>query len=328
MKLDLPQKVVDVIQTVTRAGFEIYIVGGAVRDTLIKRPTYDWDFTTNATPEQITDLFNDSFYNNKYGMVGIPTEDEELRPFEITTFRTEHGYSDSRRPDKVEWGKTLKEDVERRDFTINALALEVTKIGKSNKQLSTIECTVKLIDYFDGEKDLKNKIIRAVGNPNERFSEDALRMMRAVRIASELNFIIEESTKTAINQNATLIHKIAAERIKDELLKLIASPHAHNGIVQMREVGLLKAILPELEETFGVGQKSPQRHHVHDVGTHSLLSLKFCPSQDPIVRFATLIHDIGKPHVRSVKSNNVVTFYNHEVVGGSKADSKTTSTFQ
>ncbi len=316
MKVELPVEALEILTTIEAAGFEAYLVGGAVRDTLIGRTTYDWDFTTNATPEKICELFEDSYYNNKYGMVGIPSKNDHNRPYEVTTFRTEHGYSDSRRPDSVTWGTSIKEDVERRDFTINALAMQLVSVDTHHVEIGSAICDVKLLDFFSGKDDLKNKTIRAVGDAKARFSEDALRMMRAVRIASELNFVIAEDTKLALVRNASLITNIAPERIKDELLKLIASPHAYKGIELMNEVGLLREILPEMENTIGIDQKSPNRHHKHDVWTHSVLSLKFCPSNDPIVRFATLIHDIGKPQVRVLQPNGVVTFYNHEVVGG------------
>ena len=302
MNIKLPKNVLNIITTFEKEKFEIYVVGGAVRDILMKKMVFDWDFTTNATPKQILQLFPDAFYTNEFGTVGLPPENEGERPYEITTFRTEHGYSDTRRPDKVKWGKTLEEDLKRRDFTINALALAKAK------------SKYKLVDLFDGQKDLEEKLIRAVGNPNERFSEDALRMMRAVRIATELNFMIEKKTLSAIKKNKQLIHKISKERIKDELTKILASEHPFEGMTLFRETGLSKEILPELENTFGVEQKSPGRHHIYDVGTHGMLSLKNCPSTDPIVRFATLVHDIGKPQTRKVLKNGTVTFYNHELV--------------
>lgn len=304
MKFDLPRFVLEILQKFEKADFEIYIVGGAVRDLLTKRPVDDWDFTTNATPKEIQKLLPESFYDNVFGTVGIKHKEFE-NPLEITTFRTEHGYSDKRRPDKVKWGKNLGEDLKRRDFTINALALQ--------------PASFKLTDLFDGQKDLDKKIVRAVGNPQERFSEDALRMMRAIRIAAELGFKIEGKTLSAIKRNATLIEKIAKERIKDELMKILASPNPYEGIVLFRESGLMVKILPELEKAFGVEQKSPGRHHIYDVGTHSFLSLKNCKSQNPIVRFATLIHDIGKPQTYKKLKTGVITFYNHEVVGARTA---------
>ena len=305
MKVQPPKKAQSILSNIERGGYEIYIVGGAVRDALMSKPIYDWDFTTNAKPEEILKLLksDDPYYTNEFGTVGVPADKDE-RPFEITTFRTEHGYSDSRRPDKVKWGKSLKEDLKRRDFTINAMAL---KYKKGNDEF-------ELIDYYQGQKDLEDKLIRAVGNPNERFSEDALRMMRAVRIAAELGFTIEDDTLSAINKNTAKINRIAKERVKDELLKILASLYPYEGMVIFRNVGLMQEILPELESTFGVEQKSPGRHHIYDVGTHSLLSLKYCKSKDPITRFAALIHDIGKPQTFKKMESGTITFYNHEVI--------------
>lgn len=318
MEVQIPIFVLKIIKEFSKKGFEIYIVGGAVRDALMNKYIYDWDLATNARPQEMLDLMPNAFYDNKFGTVGITDESLE-RPLEITTFRTEHGYSDTRRPDRIEWGKTLEEDLKRRDFTINSLALKISNsilIGDLNKtrdsSLLTVDC--KLIDLFGGERDLVNKLIRAVGDANDRFSEDALRMIRAVRIAAELGFTIEEKTLLAIKSSASLIHKIAKERVKDELLKILGSPDPFHGMVLFRESQLMAEILPELEKTFGVEQKSPQRHHIYDVGNHLLMSLKFCKTIDPIVRFATLIHDIGKPQTFKKLENGVITFYNHEVV--------------
>lgn len=300
----LPKSVVDILEKFSEKGFEIYIVGGVVRDLLTGREANDWDFTTNATPEKILKIVEGGLYNNKFGTVFTPNPDEKGRPHEITTFRKEEGYSDYRHPDKIVWGKTLKDDLSRRDFTINALALD--------KKFS-------IVDLYKGQEDLKEKIIRTVGNPDERFSEDALRMMRAVRIASELGFVIEDKTFEAIKKNAALINKIAKERIKEELFKILASPNPYDGMLLLRNSGLLAEILPEMEKAFGIEQKSPGRHHIYDVGTHLLMSLKFCKSQDPLVRFATLIHDIGKPQTYKKLSTGVITFYNHEVIGSRTA---------
>jgi len=296
--MDLPKSVSDILKKFRDKKFEIYIVGGAVRDILMGKTVHDWDFTTNATPEEILKVLPDGFYDNIFGTVGLAVEGFE-RPFEITTFRTEEGYSDRRRPDKVSWGKTLEEDLSRRDFTINAIALDDNG---------------KIIDPFGGEKDLKEKLIRAVGDANERFDEDALRMMRAVRIAAELGFTIEDKTFEAIKRNAPLIGKIAKERVKDELFKLLSSSYPYEGIILFRNSGLMNEILPELEKCFGVEQKSVGRHHIYDVGTHLLMSLKECKSPDPVTRFATLIHDIGKPQTYKKLETGVITFYNHEMV--------------
>jgi tRNA nucleotidyltransferase (CCA-adding enzyme) len=296
-KTDLPDEVNSILTKFKKSGFEIYVVGGAVRDLLMGKTVTDWDFTTDGTPEDILKIIPDGFYDNTYGTVGLVVKGFE-KPFEITTYRTEHGYSDARRPDKVEWGKSLKEDLLRRDFTINALAYD----GKA------------LTDYYGGQDDIQNKLLKAVGDPNERFGEDALRMMRAVRIAGELNFKIEKNTFEAIKTNAGLINKIAKERIKDELFKILTSNTPYDGIVHLKESGLMDEILPELSKCFGVEQKSPSRHHIYDVGTHLLMSLKECKSVDPITRFATLIHDIGKPQTYRKLPTGVITFYNHEMV--------------
>jgi tRNA nucleotidyltransferase (CCA-adding enzyme) len=305
IKVESPKEVKDILNKFQAGGFEIYIVGGAVRDVLTGKHIYDWDFTTNATPEQILKLFPDGYYDNDFGTVGIKTEEEGLRPFEITTYRTEAGYSDSRRPDKVDWGKTLEEDLKRRDFTINAMALKPIA-GKTDEY--------ELIDLYGGQKDLDQKHIKAVGDANERFSEDALRMMRAVRIASQLGFSIEKDTLEAIKANAPLIERIAKERVKDELIKIFASPNPYDGMLIFRNVRLMQEVLPEMEKAFGVEQKSPGRHHIYDVGTHLLMSLKFCKSEDPITRFATMIHDIGKPQTYKKLYTGTITFYNHEMV--------------
>jgi len=304
IKAQLPKFVKKILEKFETNKFEIYIVGGAVRDIILGKIIDDWDFTTNATPEQILKIFPEGFYDNKFGTVGIKDQSSK-RPYQITTYRKEYGYSDSRRPDKIKWGKTLKEDLSRRDFTINAMAL---------KQIKEKDNEYQLIDEFKGQKDLKAKKIRAVGNPDKRFSEDALRMMRAIRIASELNFSIEDKTLKAIKKNANLIKKIAKERVKEEFFKLLSSSHPYEGIVIFKNSGLMSEIIPELEETFGVEQKSPGRHHIYDVGTHLFMSLKSCRSKNPIVRFATLIHDIGKPQTCKVLESGVITFYNHEVV--------------
>jgi len=297
LKLNIPAQVREILDKFIKAKFEIYIVGGVVRDAILEKKLYDWDFTTNAVPEEILKLFPDGFYDNTYGTVGLENEDGG-KPYEITTFRTEHGYSDNRRPDEVKWGKSLKEDVVRRDFTINALALNPK---------------FEVIDLVDGLQDVQNKLIRAVGNPTERFAEDALRMMRAVRLAAQLGFTIEQATLQAIQANAGKITQISAERIRDELLKIIASDYPVDGYLLLKNCGLGKYILPEMESTFGVQQKSPGRHHIYDVGTHSVESLRHCQSADPITRLATLIHDVGKVKTQKIYPDGKITFYNHEM---------------
>lgn len=303
MKVKLPDFVNTIIDKFEQEGYEIYVVGGAVRDLLMGKMVDDWDFTTNATPEEILKIFPDGFYDNAFGTVGISHE-SSINPYEITTFRKEFGYTDKRRPDKVEWGKSLKEDLKRRDFTINAMAFK--RKGKDEYEI---------IDPFGGKKDIKKKVIKAVGDANERFSEDALRMMRAIRIAAEMGFTIEEKTFEAIKTNSPSINKIARERVKDELLKLMGSLHPYEGLVIFRNSLLMNEILPEVEKMFGVEQKSPGRHHIYDVGNHALFSVKHCKNKNPIVRLAALIHDIGKPQTFKRTDDGIITFYNHEVVG-------------
>lgn len=312
LKLNVPKLVKETLAKFKEAGYEIYIVGGVVRDAILGKELYDWDFTTNAAPEEILKIVDgglpagrQGFYDNKYGTVGVKDE-AGGRPFEITTFRKEYGYSDARRPDRVEWGKSLQEDLARRDFTINAMALKCSVL---NAQCSKFE----LIDLYNGLKDLQDKLVRAVGDPMERFGEDALRMMRAIRIAAQLGFAIEEKTLGAIKSNAGKIYKIAPERIRDELLKTMASDYPADGYLLLKNSGLGELILPEMEKTFGVEQKSPGRHHVYDVGTHSVESLRYCKSADPITRLATLIHDVGKAKTQRVYSDGRITFYNHEM---------------
>jgi len=318
MKVKLPKFVRYILKTVADSGHTIYIVGGVTRDILMKRESNDWDFTTDATPEIITALFENSFYDNKFGTVGIinlgDKQNEFIKPevFEITTFRKDIGYSDRRHPDKIEWGKSLEDDLIRRDFTMNAIAFKPNPV---NQPLNKEYWELEIIDPYNGQNDIQNNIIRAVGNPDERFREDALRMMRAVRFSTQLGFTIEPKTFQAIQKKINLIEKISGERIRDELLKLLSYPQAANGYRLLHESGLAKKILPEVEQGYGVEQKSPGRHHIYDVWTHSIMSLQFCPSKDPIVRLAVLIHDIGKPLTVNKEQNGTITFYNHEIVG-------------
>ena len=298
-QLVLPDKAKKIIQKLKKPGFEAYVVGGYIRDLLLKRAkdSIGIDFTTNATPEQIQTIFPQAKYENRFGTVIVPLENHDY--VEITTYRTEHSYSDCRHPDQVVWGKTLKEDLKRRDFTINAFCYD----GQT------------FVDLFAGLKDLKNKVIRTIGKPEERFQEDALRLMRAVRFSSELGFTIEPQTLKAISENAKLLESISHERIRDEFLKILSSNHAEQGVILLKDTGLLNIFLPELVEAFSIEQVSPQRHHIYDLGTHLVKTLAECQNPDPIVRLASLLHDIGKIKTRAVTKDGVVTFYNHEVVG-------------
>jgi putative nucleotidyltransferase with HDIG domain len=311
----IPKHILDIEKKFTDAGFEIYLIGGCVRDILQNKTPQDWDLTTNATPEQMLKLFPDGFYDNAFGTVGLPLKKllniEHEGVVEITTFRTEKGYADRRHPEKVEWRKTIEEDLSRRDFTMNAIALKLTT---TDQKLKT-----NIIDPYDGQTDLKNKLIRAVGDADLRFKEDALRLMRAIRFAAQLGFQIEEKTLSAITNDAKLLSEIAKERVRDELMKLLKSEYPYEGVMLLKNTGLLDFILPELVEGIGISQSRPGRHHTEDVFTHNVLSLKYCPSTDPLVRFATLIHDVGKPRVQSVDEKGLVIFYNHEIAGAKLA---------
>lgn len=318
--MNIENKIKEILEKIEKAGFEAAAVGGAVRNILLKKPVDGWDLTTNATPDELLKIFPEAHYTNRFGTVLVPIDKKEI--VEITTYRTEGVYSDSRHPDKVVWGKTLEEDLARRDFTVNAIAFKKVESGKwkvdrypKNSQLSILNSQFIIVDPYGGKADLKNKVIRAVGNANERFGEDALRMMRAVRFATILRFSIEGKTLEAIKNNSGKLSGISGERIREELFKVVASDNVDLGMNLFRETGLLKIFMPELEVCFRVEQVSPKRHHIFDVGTHCVMSAKHCPSSNVIVRFAAMLHDIGKAKVAKVTDEGVRTFYNHEVAG-------------
>jgi poly(A) polymerase/tRNA nucleotidyltransferase (CCA-adding enzyme) len=303
MKYDIPKEISEVAAGLAAAGYSSYLVGGSVRDLMIGKTPKDWDVATNARPDEIQKIFTDSVYENNFGTVGVKTRsgDPTLAVVEVTTFREEGGYSDFRHPDEIKFAKTIGEDLSRRDFTVNAMALDVKG---------------EIVDPYGGEADLKKKIIRAVGDPDTRFKEDALRLMRAVRFASELGFKIDEETAEAIKRNSALLGEIALERIRDELAKLIMSAgHGpKEGIEQLENLGLLRYILPELEDGIGVGQN---KHHIYTVWEHNLLALDYAARENASleVRLASLLHDVGKPRAKAGDGPDS-TFYGHEVVGG------------
>lgn len=320
MMTKIPEEIINIYHKIQSSGFKVYFVGGCVRNLLMKIKVKDWDLTTSAAPQEILKLFPDGFYDNQFGTVGIPIEIEtggEFAPHnkvvEITTFRTERDYSDRRHPKVIEWGKSIEEDLARRDFTINAIALELINYKKK------LPLAFKIIDSYEGQKDIKSKIIRAVGDPKKRFKEDALRLLRAIRLATELTFTIEEKTWTEMVSDAFLIKEISKERIKDEFLRILGSEYPYDGVMLLKNSGILDFILPELSKGIGISQERPGRHHKNDVFTHNILSLKFCPSKDPIVRFAALIHDFGKAVVAAKDEKGFVIFHNHEVVSAKMA---------
>lgn len=287
----LPLATRDVFVRFLKHKKEIYLVGAGVRAILKGEPPKDCDFTSSATPEEIQEIMKDldPFYDNAYGTVGIPIKsDSKEEVYEITPYRTERGYSDARRPDEVTWGDSLEEDVKRRDFTMNSVV-----IGPADNGEDFI-----LIDYLDGLKDFENGVIRTVGEPRKRFAEDALRMMRAVRFASQLGFVIDSETLNGIKENAALLNRISKERIKDELLKILKSSYPADGIHLLTTTGLMEFIVPEVLEAKGVAQTG---HHTLDVYSHMLEALRHCPSTDPIVRLATFLHDVGKPRTRRLR---------------------------
>lgn len=298
--MEIPKQVNLIMEKLQKADYEAYIVGGCVRDFLRNVKPQDWDITTNAKPEEIRKLFPKSFYENKFGTVTVQvkSEDKTLSEIEVTTYRVDEKYTDKRHPDKIRFAETIEEDLARRDFTINAIAMNIAG---------------KMIDPFDGEKDLKNKIIQAVGEPDDRFNEDALRMLRAVRFATTLGFSIENRTIKAIQKNTGWIQAISKERIRDELVKIFKSDKAAEGVDLLRKADLLKYILPELEKGVGVSQN---RHHIYDIYEHSMRSLKVAAEKgyDLEVKFASLFHDIGKPETKEGEGPDS-TFYNHDYVG-------------
>ncbi len=330
--ISIPEEVKSIINSLQKAGHEAYIVGGSLRDLLRGEKPKDWDVTTSAKPEEIMKIFSrrpisekdkevgtptdsvgaghDAFYENKFltVTVKIGSEDETLKEIEVTTFRAEGKYTDKRHPDEVHFAKTLEEDLSRRDFTINAIALE---LPISNSQ------PPKLIDPFNGQNDLKNKIVRAVGDPKIRFEEDALRMMRAVRFSIQLEFEIEGKTKEAVKKLVGNLEFIAKERIRDELIKIFETPRAKDGIELMRELGLLKYIIPELEEGIGV----ENRPKIFTIWEHNLKALEYGAKQNfPLdVKIAALLHDAGKPAAKGPMKNNEWTFYGHDLIGAKMA---------
>jgi putative nucleotidyltransferase with HDIG domain len=302
MNYTIPQEIISIIVALKKAGFDGYIVGGSVRDMLLGKRPKDWDIATNALPEDIQRIFPDSVYENTFGTVGVKTRsnDRSLAVVEVTTFRTEAGYADHRHPGEVSFAKTIEEDLRRRDFTINAMAL-----GPDNS----------LIDPFEGKDDLERKQVRAVGDPTERFQEDALRLMRAVRFASELMFSLEKETAVSIKKNADLLEEIAKERIRDEFVKMIMSDGegAMLGVIRLEQYGLLRHIMPELRKGIGVAQN---KHHTFTVWEHNLKALDYAAQKGYSleVRLGALLHDVGKPHTKRGEGENA-TFYAHEIVG-------------
>lgn len=294
MRIDLPRDVNYIIETLYSNGYEAYAVGGCVRDTLLGRTPKDWDITTSAKPEEVKALFNHTIDTGiLHGTVTVMLNHEG---YEVTTYRIDGEYEDARHPKEVTFTANLVEDLKRRDFTINAMAYN-HKVG--------------LVDEFDGVKDLENKIIRCVGNPMDRFSEDALRMLRAVRFAAQLGFSIEDKTQEAVKALAPTIKKVSAERIQVELVKLVTSEHP-DEMRTVYELGLTKIFMPEFDTMMETKQLN--KHHMYTVGEHSIQSMLNIRA-DKVLRLTMLLHDVGKPQCRSTGEDGQEHYYNHPKVG-------------
>lgn len=294
VKIKMPGKVNKIIGVLQEAGFEAYAVGGCIRDSLLGRTPNDWDITTSAKPMEVKALFSHTIDTGiQHGTVTILLDREG---FEVTTYRIDGEYEDGRHPKEVSFTGSLEEDLKRRDFTINALAYNET---------------AGLIDIFEGQKDLKDGIIRCVGNAEERFTEDALRMLRAIRFSAQLGYRIEENTLAAIHKLAGNLEKISAERIQTELLKLMVSPHP-DYLRTAYECGVTKVFFPEFDLAMETPQNHP--HHCYNVGEHILHSLLEVPA-DKVLRLTMLLHDIAKPQCLTVDEKGITHFHGHEEMG-------------
>jgi len=292
----LQKPLYDFINIFHKKGYECYLVGGCVRDFLLGNETYDYDFATNARPEEVMSIFRKVVPTGiKHGTVTVLYGGME---FEVTTYRADGKYLDGRRPESVSFSDSLEEDVKRRDFTINGLAYDLL----SNE----------IIDLVGGIEDLDKKIVRTIGNPIDRFSEDGLRTYRACRFAAKLDFIIEEETFRAIEKTLHVAEKISSERIRDELFKMLTADKPSKGFEYMRLSGLLKLAMPELDQCYSVEQN---KFHAYDVYYHSIYSCDAAPKEKPLVRLAALLHDIGKVQTRKMSDEGDYSFYNHEVIG-------------
>ncbi len=306
-QLSVPQEILEVHRALIQAGYQGYLVGGCVRDLLLGREPKDWDITTNATPEQIQALYEETFYENSYGTVGVVTQSEnpKLKVVEITPYRIEGKYTNARHPDEIQFSDNLHDDLERRDFTINAIAYDPS--------------TGELVDEHGGREDILRKVLVTVGDAHARFEEDALRMLRAIRIAAELDFAIDGSTMTGIAGNAAQLEKISKERIRDEFSRILLSPTPLTAIYMAQKLGVLTHVIPELEEGIGCDQNQA---HSFDVFEHLLRSLQHAADQkwSLDVRLSALLHDIGKPATREwSEEKKDWTFHGHDVVSARMA---------
>ena len=303
MPYQVPYEIAGVTETLRGDGFEAYLVGGCVRDLILGRKPKDWDITTNAKPDDIQRLFEETFYTNDFGTVGVvlETKDESLKVVEVTPYRTESAYGDKRRPDSVTFGSSIEEDLARRDFTINALAYDDSK--------------GHLIDFYKGQNDLRNRVLRTVGNPDERFEEDALRLMRALRFVAELDFALDDETAAAIQRKASNLAHISKERIRDELSRILKSKQPMTALALAARLGLLTHIAPDIARGIGVEQNQA---HKYDVFEHLIRTMQHAADKewDFDIRLAGLLHDVAKPETRRWSDEKKEwTFHGHEVVG-------------
>lgn len=298
MKIQLPEKVNTIIQTLQEHGYEAYAVGGCVRDSLLRREPGDWDITTSASPDETKKLFARTVDTGiEHGTVTVLLGKEG---FEVTTYRIDGKYEDSRHPTEVIFTRNLREDLLRRDFTINAMAYNDTE---------------GIVDIFGGMDDLKRKIIRCVGNARERFGEDALRIMRGVRFAAQLGFSLEKETKEAMTELAPTLEKISAERIQTELVKLLVSD-SPELIREAYHLGITAVILPEFDEMMRTGQET--KYHRYDVGEHTVQAVCNVPP-DKVLRLTMLLHDVAKPEMKTVDADGTAHFKGHDIRGEQKA---------
>ncbi|MGM0431244.1 MAG: CCA tRNA nucleotidyltransferase [Spirochaetota bacterium] len=300
-RFPLPKKIKHFASLFHQHGYELYVVGGSVRDYLLGIPVTDYDFCSDARPEEVKALFRSVIPTGiEHGTVTVLFEGEQ---FEVTTFRTEAGYSDSRHPDEVAYVSSLAEDLSRRDFTINALAADTA--------------TGEIVDLHEGWKDLQSRRIRAIGEPRERFTEDSLRILRGYRFLSSLECTFEAETREAARELAPAITKVSGERIRDELEKIIAAKKPSLAFFPMYHDGVLAHILPELTDCAGVGQKGSQGL---DVTTHSILACDGAPRDNRRVRWAALLHDIGKSQTEHTTETGDIAFHRHEFVSAQLAE--------
>jgi len=308
----IPPPVLALLQALWASGHAAYVVGGSLRDVLLGREPYDWDLTTDARPERIQEVLPGSIYENRFGTVGVRRDGLE---YQVTTFRSDHDYADHRRPHRVEFGHSIGEDLARRDFTVNAIAWG-TDAGAAARSVvgspSVVLPDAGLVDPFGGVTDVQARLLRAVGDPDTRFREDALRMIRGVRLAASLEFTIEPATLAAIGRQAELAAHLSGERIAAELERLLRAERPSTGLRLMAETGLLNVISPELHLQRGLPQnKIPGE----DLWDHTLRAVDAPGPNRPIVRLAALLHDMGKPATVSVEG-----FPDHEVVGAEMAE--------